>query len=408
MGATYRPRRARGVHTGCQWTITSGAAAQTHTARMMTLPTRVIQAVRPQASSGVIAGAAVVAATFSATPFLLPDVADRLSADIGSTGLLSTAQVGSFALASFFAGRFFRPRRRLHYGSLLLVAGSTFGSALAPGFGVLLATRILAGLGLGTITWIAWADATRFPRGLGDVAAVAPLTATIASPLIGWLTENGGYPLVFTALGVLAVAALALPVGFGDLPRVGRNVSGSRSNRVLLGALLVLSVGGSSVFIFSAAAAQAIHGLTPITVSWALSLNAITGVVATRRRARGGTAGFWLLATAASALVIGLFGSSPVFFLAMALWGFGFWMAVPAVLRMLTDRSNYPGERMGDAQAAMATGRVFGPIVGGLALGAGQFARLSIVGSAVIVASVLVVVLVERYRLTLPETGSTG
>jgi DHA1 family inner membrane transport protein len=189
---------------------------------------------------------------------------------------------------------------------------------------------------------------------------------------------------------------------------VGRNVSGSRSNRVLLGALLVLSVGGSSVFIFSAAAAQAIHGLTPITVSWALSLNAITGVMATRRRARRGTAGFWLLATAASALVIGLFGSSPVFFLAMALWGFGFWMAVPAVLRMLTDRSDYPGERMGDAQAAMATGRVFGPIVGGLALGAGQFARLSIVGSAVIVASVLVVVLVERYRLTLPETGSTG
>lgn len=74
---------------------------------MTTLPTRVIQAVRPQASPGVIAGAAVVAATFAATPFLLPDVSRRLSIDLGLTGLLSVAQVGSFAAASFLAGRLF-------------------------------------------------------------------------------------------------------------------------------------------------------------------------------------------------------------------------------------------------------------------------------------------------------------
>ena len=147
---------------------------------MTTLPTRVIQAVRPQASPGVIAGAAVVAATFAATPFLLPDVSTRLGVDIGTTGLMSVAQVGSFAAASFFAGRLFRPRRRLHYGSLVLVAVASTASALAPGFAVLLGARVLAGLGMGTITWIAWADATRFPRGLGDVAAVAPVTATIA------------------------------------------------------------------------------------------------------------------------------------------------------------------------------------------------------------------------------------
>jgi len=366
----------------------------------MSIPTRVIQAVRPQASLGVIGGAAVVAATFAATPFLLPDVAKRMAIDIGSTGLLSTAQVGSFALASFLAGRLFHPRRRLHYGSLGLVALATVGSALSTTFPILVATRIVAGLGMGTITWIAWADATRFAKGMGDVAAVAPLTAAIASPLIGLLIEVGSYPWVFGALATLALGATLLPVDFGELPRIGRNVSGSRSNRVLLTSLLILSVGGSSVFIFSGATAQSVQGLSAVTVSWALSLNAIAGVVATRRHARTGSAWFWFVGTATAALAVGAVTSSMVFFVAMALWGFAFWMAVPAVFRLLTERSYHPSERMGDAQAAMAVGRVFGPIVGGLALGAGQFTRLSIVGSAVILVAALLVGVVERHRMS--------
>jgi DHA1 family inner membrane transport protein len=346
-----------------------------------------------------MAGAAVVAATFASTPFLLPEIADVFTIDIGQTGLLSTAQVGSFAVASFLAGRLFRPRRRLHYGSLGLVALATLGSALAPNFPILLGTRVIAGLGMGILTWIAWADATRYPRGLGDVAAVAPVTATVASPLIGWLVETGGLALVYGSLTGVTILAAVLRVDFGELPRIGRRVSGSRSNRVLLGGLLVLSIGGSSVFIFTGATAGVVHGLSPLTVSWALSLNAITGVAATRLIARRGTAGLWLGVTAASALVVGVVSSSFVFFAAMAVWGFAFWMAIPAVLRMLTERSLHPSERMGDAQAGMASGRVLGPILGGLALGAGQFARLSVTGAAVVMAAGILIGGVEAYRL---------
>lgn len=364
----------------------------------MSLPTRVIQSVRPQASPGVIAAAAVVAATFAATPFLLPDVAERLGVDIGSTGLLSTAQVGSFALASFLSGRVLRPRKRLHFGSLGLVGVATIGSALSPNLAVLLLTRLLAGFGLGMITWIAWADATRFTRGIGDVAAVAPVTATIASPPLGWLTEAGGYPLVFGALAVLAFLAMLAPVDFGELPRIGRTVSPSRSNRLLLVALLVLSLGGSSVFIFTGAAAKDVHGMTPSAVAWALSINAITGVVATRRTARPGRAGWWLGGTAISALLVGTISSPVVFFAALALWGFSFWMAVPAVFALLARKSLVPNERVGDAQAAMATGRVFGPVMGGLALGAGSFGRLSAIGAGVIVLGALTVGIIEAYR----------
>jgi predicted MFS family arabinose efflux permease len=364
----------------------------------MTLPARLIQSVRPQASPGVMAGAAVVAATFAATPFLLPEISARLSIDIGLTGLLSTAQVGSFGLASFFAGRLLRPRRRYHYGALGLVALATAASVMAPTFPLLLGTRVVAGLGMGTLTWIAWAEATRFPRGMGDVAAVAPVTATIASPIIAWIVETGGFRWVFAALCLAALSATLLPVDFGDLPRIGRSMSGSRSNRMLLAALFILSVGGSSVFIFSGATAEAVQGLSPVTISWALSLNAITGVVATRLQTRRGWAWFWILATATAALTIGTIASAALFFLAMALWGFSFWMAVPAVLKLLADRSLSPSERMGDAQASMAAGRVFGPLVGGFVLGIGSFASLSVVGALVMTVAAAVVGGVEAYR----------
>lgn len=354
-----------------------------------------------------MAGAAVVAATFAATPFLLPDLSVRLGIDIGTTGFLSTAQVGSFALSTFLAGRLLRPKRRLHYGALGLLALATAASALVTTFPLLLATRVVAGLGMGTLTWIAWADATRSPRGVGDVAAIAPLTATIASPILGWITEAGGYPWVFASLSAVALIAALAPVDFGDLPRIGRNVSGSRSNRLLLIGLLVLSVGGSSVFIFTGAAADAVHDLSPVTVSWALSLNAIFGVIATRRTATPGSAAVWIMLTAASAIAVGVVASPVVFFIALAVWGFAFWMAIPAVLRMLTERSLTPSERMGDAQAAMAVGRVFGPVVGAFALGAGLFTRLSVVGAVLMGCAAAVIGGVEIYRLRGATAGSS-
>ena len=346
-----------------------------------------------------MAGAAAVAATFSATPFLLPDLSMRLGMDIGATGFLSTAQVGSFALSTFLAGRLLRPRRRLHYGSLGLIAVATAASAFMTNFPLLLATRVVAGLGMGTLTWIAWSDATRSPRGMGDVAAIAPVTATVASPILGWITGAGGYPWVFGSLAAIALIGMLAPVDFGDLPRIGRNVSGSRSNRFLLVGLLVLSIGGSSVFIFTGAAAEAVHDLSPVTVSWALSLNAICGVIATRRTATPGSAGLWIVLTAASAIAVGVIDSAVVFFIALAVWGFAFWMAIPAVFRMLTERSLTPSERMGDAQAAMAVGRVFGPVVGAFALGAGLFTRLSMVGAVLMGCAAAVIGGVELYRI---------
>ncbi|MGA7097878.1 MAG: MFS transporter [Acidimicrobiia bacterium] len=366
----------------------------------MALPLRLIQSVRPQASPGVIAGAAVVAAVFAATPFLLPDVSTRLDVPVGLTGLLSTAQVASFAIASFLAGRLFRPGRRLHYGGLLIIALAGFMAALATNFPLLIVSRAVSGLGMGTLTWVAWADATRFARGLGEVAAVAPITAMVASPVLAWLIELDGYRLAFAALGALALLAMALPVDFGQLPRVGRTVSRSRSNRWLLVALFTLSLGGSSVFIFSGATGTSLVGLSPLTVSWALSLNALAGVVGTRVTAPRGQSWLWLVATALAGLTLGTLGVPWVFFISMALWGFAYWVAVPAIFALLAERSLVPSERIGDAQALMAMGRVFGPVIGGIAVGSSQYGRLSVVGGSIMIVAAVIAFVVEFVRRT--------
>lgn len=353
---------------------------------------------RPQASPGVVAGAALVAAVFAATPFLLPDVADRLDVPLGATGLMSTAQVAGFAVASFLAGRLFRPRRRLHYGGILLIAVACLGSAVVTDFGLLVATRVLAGVGMGTLTWIAWADATRHSRGLGEVAAIAPITAALASPILGWLTERGGYRWVFATLAIAAALTVLFKVDFGDLPRVGRNVSGSRSNRLLLVSLFLLTLGGSSVFVFAGAIGTGLVGLSPVNVAWALSLNAIAGVAGTRVTARTGRVGLSLLGAAGSALTLGILGAPLAYVIAMTVWGFSFWVFVPGVVKLLADMSLTPAERVGDAQALMAVGRVFGPIVGGIAIAGANYQRLSIVGASIMFSAAALTIAVELGR----------
>jgi DHA1 family inner membrane transport protein len=264
---------------------------------------------------------------------------------------------------------------------------------------------------MGFLTWLSWSEATRHRKGLADVAAVAPLVAALSSPLLSWLAGVGSYRAVFALVGAATLATTLVPAHYGDLPAIGRNVSDSTTNRILLGALFLLMLASSAVFVFAAAAGLEMQRLSPVVVSIAFSLNALVGVVATRFAARPGTAWIWLLATAIGALGVGIIESPVIYLVAMIGWGFVFWMGIPAVFLMLAERSLSPAERVGDAQSLMALGRVFGPILGGIVLGVGAFGRLSIVGSIALVIGALVVGGVEIARLRLdphPTRASTS
>lgn len=378
----------------------------------MFAPVRALLGPRSQAPTGVLAAAGAVALAFAATPFLIPEIASELEVRLGAAGLLSTFQVGGFAATTFLAGRLLRPQESFHKIGLMATGLAHLLCVVAPEFWMVLVLQLLAGVGMGFMTWLSWSEATRHRRGLADVAAVAPLVAAFSSPLLSWLAGFGSYRAVFALVGALTVAIAIIPARYGELPAIGRNVSDSKTNRILLGALFLLMLAGSAVFVFAAAAGQEIAHLSPVVVSVAFSLNALLGVVATRFSAKPGTAWMWLAATALGALGIGLIESPIVFMAAMVGWGFVFWMGVPAVFLLLAERSLSPAERVGDAQSLMALGRVVGPIVGGIVLGAGAFDRLSVVGAVGLVAAAVLVGVVEVARLRLaphshPQSAST-
>ena len=362
-------------------------------------PVRAIYAFRPHAPAGLIAASVSVAALFASTPFILTEIADRFAVSLGTAGLISTVQVSSFAVASFLAGRFMRDHIDLLVIAAVIGMVGNLASAFAPTFAILLASRLVAGVAAGGLTWIAWADAVRDRRRLADIAATGPMTVIVAAPLLGWAVSAGGDRAVFVMLAAVHLPLLFLRtrVELAPTRRVGPTRP-RRSNHVLLAALAVATAGGSSLWVFTAAFGTSEIGLTPVVASFAFSLNAVAGLIGARTRTRHGSGGWWLLGPAVSAMTLALFPNAAMFYLILVVWGATWWLAVPDVLRSIASHTDAPDGRMGDAQAMMALGRAAGPLLGGFVISESGFRSLGFVAGATVTAAALAVVAVGVSR----------
>jgi len=334
----------------------------------MQIPAPLTQAVRPAVAPGVLLSLAVSSVALTATPFLVPAVADEFGVSLGLAAVISSAQLAGFVVGAWAAGRWLRPVPALVRAALLLTGGAFLLSAAVPAYAVLVALRVVSGVGLGVVTWAAWCGAFGDRRRMADVAVVGPIVGAISAPIIGAIATAGGSRAVFVALGLLAMVPLWSDMG---APGQAHIASGGRRSRpvpaaaVLLGALVVLTMAGSAVFVYAAALGTDRAGLTTTAVSVAFALNAIAGVPSARWTGDRRWGGLWLLGVAACAVTVATATGAWLFVLALAGWGFFFWMGVPAVYQLLAERSRNPADRAGDAQAVMAIGRVIGPLVGG-------------------------------------------
>lgn len=370
----------------------------------MFAPVRSLLAVRPLSSPALLVAAASIALHFAATPFLIPSIVTDYDVSLGSAGLISVFQVGGFTLANLFAGRRLRPGRRILVGAATIGAAANMASALVGAFGALLALRATAGLAAGLITWLAWAEAMRRPAALKDVAAVGPLTALIGSPVLAWVISVGDSRAGFLLIAFSCLPAAFMPTSFGEQRLAARRrMSPSRSNIVLLAALGLMTGAGSSLFVFAGAIGEKAVGLDPVAVSLAFSVNAGAGLVAARRTQLTTKPWFWLLAIAGCVGSVALVSNAAVFYLALALWGYSFWRAVPVVLTRVAEWSLVPEERTGDAQAIMAFGRMLGPLGGGALIALGDFTVLGIVAGSIVALSAWLVWGVGRYRVDNPD-----
>ena len=370
----------------------------------MFAPIRALVSLRRGAPVALIVGASAVSFLFAATPFLIPEVADRFGVSLGTAGLISSVQVLGFAVSVFVAGRRLSPSRSGLVVAALTGVACDSASALVASFPALLGLRLAAGAAAGLLTWLAWADAMRSPRSMRDVAAVGPLTVLVAAPLLAWVASAGGDRAVYLLLAGSMVFPAIVPVHFLSEPMRGRRkMSPSRSNLVLLAGLGILTMAGSALFVFLGAFAELKAGLTAVGMSIGFSVNALAGLIGARLRWRPHHAWPWLVLVAGSAASIVLFPGAPAYYIGMFGWGFAFWMAVPTVLGRVVEWSLAPDERVGDAQSVMALGRAAGPSVAAVLVGNGKFGGLAVFAGTGLLTSAGVVGGVEMYRRGRPS-----
>ncbi|MBB1256983.1 MFS transporter [Streptomyces sp. OF3] len=218
---------------------------------------------------------------------LLPEVADDLGTSVPTAGhLVSAYAIGVVIGAPLLTAAGVRvPRRRMLVALMALFTVGNLASALAPGFGTLLAGRVLAGLphgaffGVGAVVAAqlvaperrARAVATMF-LGLTVANIVGVPAGTALGQQLGWRATF----LVVTAIGLLAMLALYALVPRLPLTRgggLGGEVRALADRQVLLG-LLTAVFGFAGVFAVYSYLAKMTTELT------GLSATAVTGVLA--------------------------------------------------------------------------------------------------------------------------------
>lgn len=168
---------------------------------------------------------------------LLPNVADDLGVSVPAAGhLVSAYAIGVVIGAPLLAAVGVRvPRRRMLIALMGLFTIGNLASALAPGYGTLLAGRVLAGLPHGAFFGVGAVVAARLVREGRQARAVATmfLGLTVANIVgvpggtalgqqLGWRATF----LVVTVIGLVAMGALAALVPYLPLERRGAGAGG--------------------------------------------------------------------------------------------------------------------------------------------------------------------------------------
>ena len=368
-------------------------------------PVRALYSIGRHASPAVMLSMIATTLMFTATPFLIGPLSEEFGIGRGYAGAISIAQVGVFAIANLAIPRLTTPSQGLYRSALvgMVVAGAL--SAIPTSFPLLLVVRGVAGAGAGVLTWVAWAEAMRYERSMAAVSSIGPLTALVGAPVFA-LASEFGVGAVYWVLAASALPGLAFTLNLAPGAQRTRQRSRSRSNRILLVALALMTFSGASLFVYESIAASQLFNLSPTATSLAFSLNAAAGLLGAQFSGRHVVPGRWMVSVAPAALLTIWGGSPALFYLGMAWWGFAFWMSVPGVMQMLAQRSLARDERAGDAQALMAFGRAGGPAMGGLFVDAGSFGGLALMASAGLALSGAMVMGVQEGRERLPVTDA--
>ena len=376
-------------------------------------------------SRAVAAVAALTVATFCISTTenlpsgLLPQMSAGLGVSLFAVGQLVTAYALTVLLCTLPLTHVTRriARRPLLIGLMALFTLANLGSALAPDYGLLLASRIATAL----VHALFWAVVTVVAAGLfapavrGRVLAVVNGATSFALvggvPVGTWIGQEAGWRAAFAVLSGVGLLAFAAVVAFlpADARSEAPGVEAAKPDRrrffVILAAI-VLTMTGVSAFLtytvpfltgVSGFSARAISPLLLLRGAAGLAAMAVAGRLTDRRPRLAAAAPVALLAAA----FFGLYGVGTVPLVAvggMAMTGLALSAMITAVsteLLVVAPGSLYIASACGSS--AFNLGIAAGSLAGGLILHASGIRAVPF-AAAFLAAAALAVLLLFQHR----------
>ncbi|MFE4172426.1 MFS transporter [Streptomyces sp. NPDC056909] len=363
---------------------------------------------------------------------LLPNVADDLGTSVPTAGhLVSAYALGVVIGAPLLTAVGSRiPRKRMLLLLMALFVVGNLASALAPGFGWLLAGRVLAGLPHGAFFGVGAVVAARMVREGRQARAVATMflgltvanivgvpAATLLGQHLGWRATF----LVVTVIGLLSLVALARLVPYVPVDAqqsLGREVRALGNRQVLLGlATAVLGFAGVfAVYSYLASMTTEVMGFGESSVTVVLALFGIgmtLGALAAGPLTDRALRPTLYVSLAALALVLVAFRfTAQVQWAALVtvvlLGGIGFLTTTPLQMLVMNKAKDAPTLASASNHSAFNLANAGGAWAGGAAIAAGWgWMSPALVGAALAVVGLAIAVtagLLDRGGRTRGET----
>ena len=347
---------------------------------------------------------------------IIPGMLNELTADLATTPAAIGVIISAFAMTICFGGPFFASwtskieRRTLLTGALVLYAITHFLAAVALGYSMLLAVRIITAIGAGLFTAQAAATASLIvpPEQRGKAIGLAflgwSLAAVFGMPLGAYLGAEIGWRATIALVGALSAASAAwvwlqIPANVFVAPMDRAAWHSLFANKPLLLAISVTAVGAAgqfTAFSYMALIFKEFIGATPGTISvlfLLFGISAVTGtIIGARVMDRVGAAQVALAAMACMAVALMLWsltrGSLSFTVVLLLLWGLGCFSFNGAQQVRLVDLAPHlASASVALNSSALYMGQAFGALAGGLIITSYSMEYLSIVGAVLMLAA---------------------
>ncbi|WP_438486073.1 Cmx/CmrA family chloramphenicol efflux MFS transporter [Streptomyces sp. S186] len=223
---------------------------------------------------------------------LLPNIATDLGVSLPDAGLLISAfAIGMVVGAPVLAVATLRvPRRTALIAFQLVFAAGHVVGALAPGYGVLFATRVVSAVAYAGFWSVAAATAVSLVpqksrgRAMSVVAMGLTLATVVGVPAGTVLSQHAGWRTAFWAVAALTLLSAlslrtALPAiaGGAELPNLRRELTGLARPRLWLSYLITTLTFGAGVVTFSYLA-PLLTEVTGLPAGWVPAVLALYGI----------------------------------------------------------------------------------------------------------------------------------